>query len=174
MSEYFDNLVCAMSLLGEQPQAIFVGQTARYPGTAMHNTLKHLPEEQRLEFPVAEDFQMGFCTGLALAGSLPVCIYPRINFLLLATNQLILHLDKLPAYSRGGYRPKVIIRTAVATDEPLDPGPQHLGDFSDAYRMMLKHVRVVQLDFAKDIIPAYEAALGRDGSTLLVEFMDQY
>src|ERR1700756_2370033 len=99
MSQYFEELCKAMSLLALQPNTLFIGQAVRYPGTAMYNSLSHLPEYKRLELPVAEDMQMGMATGLSLAGYLPICIYPRINFLLLATNQLVLHLDKLPLYS---------------------------------------------------------------------------
>src|SRR5712691_1403346 len=144
MSDYFNALCDIMKMLGEHPKTIFIGQTVRYPGTAMFSTLTDVPNEKRIELPVFEDTQMGMAIGLSLRGLLPVCVFPRWNFLLIAANQLVLHLDKLPIYSRGGYRPKVIIRTAVATEHPLDPGPQHLGDFSEAVRMMLATVRVYE------------------------------
>src|SRR5215475_11958092 len=136
MGTYFDALCAAMRMVADEPKAIFMGQAVAYPGTAMTNTFKGIAPEKLLEMPVAEDMQLGMATGMALAGWLPVCCYPRFNFLLLATNQLVLHLDKLPLYS--GWRPRVIVRTAIATPEPLDPGPQHLGDFTDAFRSMLK------------------------------------
>lgn len=161
-----------MSLVAAHPKAMFIGQAVSCAGTAMRRTLEHIPPEKLLEFPVAEDCQLGFCTGLALGGFLPVCIFPRWNFLLLAASQLILHLDKIPLYS--AYRPRVIIRTAVATRDPLDPGPQHLGDFSAAYRLMLDTVRVVRLQTAADVVPYYREAMERDGSTLLVEEMELY
>lgn len=138
----------------------------------MFKTLRAVPMDKRLEFPVAEDCQMGFCIGAALAGDLPICIFPRFNFLLLAISQLVLHLDKLPLMCSA--QPRVIIRTAVATDDPLDPGPQHVGDFTDAFRSMLLSVAVVRLTTAALIVPCYEQALRRDGSTILVEFSRLY
>src|SRR6185295_1899835 len=108
-----------------------------YEGTAMFKTLRDVPPHKRLELPVAEDMQLGMATGMALAGMLPIAVYPRWNFLLLATSQLVLHLDKLPLMCRS-VRPRVIIRTAVATEEPLNPGPQHLGNFCDAFDDMLE------------------------------------
>jgi pyruvate/2-oxoglutarate/acetoin dehydrogenase E1 component len=168
-SEYADALRQAMRLCAAAPRAIFMGQSVAFPGTAMFETLELVPMAQRLELPVTEDMQMGLAIGMALAGALPICIYPRWNFLLLAANQLVLHLDKLPLYSKDGYRPKVIIRTAVATDTPLNPGAQHLGDFTDAFRLMLKTVWVEELLKADDVVPGYEAALRREQSTLLVE-----
>lgn len=172
MSEYFDALCAAMKTLGEHPRSIFMGQAVADAGTAMHNTLVNVPVEKLLELPVAEDMQMGMAIGASLAGELPVCIYPRINFLLLAINQLVLHLDKLPLYSP--YRPKVIIRTAIATAAPLDPGPQHLGVFTDPIIRMLLTVKVVRLDAAEKIVSEYTAAMKREGSTLLVEYLGRY
>src|SRR5712664_1952113 len=118
-------LAAAMQWLGEKHDTIFLGQSVACQGTAMFGTLGSVPMEKRIELPIMEDAQLGMSTGLALAGFVPVSIYPRWNFLLLATNQLVLHLDKLSIYSNGGYRPKVIMRTAVASRTPLDPQAQH-------------------------------------------------
>lgn len=174
MSAYFEELCRTMAWLSERPRAVFVGQAVRFAGTSMFTTLRDVPMEKRIEFPVAEDMQLGLCTGMALNGDLPISIYPRINFLLLAVNQLVLHLDKLPLYSNDGYRPKVIIRTAIATDKPLDPQAQHIGDYSDALEAMLKTVTVVRLDRAKQIFPAYRKAVEWDGPTLLIERTELY
>lgn len=177
MSAYFDNLCKAMSLCAEDPKAIFLGQAVAYPGTAMTNTVVHIPAEKKLEMPVAENLQAGMATGLAIGGYLPICMYPRINFMLCAVDQIVLHLDKLPEYSDGGYNPRVILRTAVPTDKPMDPGPQHTmekGDYVEAFRHMCRNITIVELTDADDIIPEYAAALKHDGSTLLVEHTSMY
>lgn len=165
-----------MEWLGKQPDTVFLGQAVEYPGTAITNTLRDVPKERLVELPVAEDMQLGLCTGLALGGFVPISIYPRWNFLLLATNQLVLHLDKLPIYSNGGYKPKVIIRTAVATKTPIDPQAQHLGNFTDPFRQMLKTVEVIELLGAHQIFDSYKRAYERtDGrSTLIVEHTSRY
>lgn len=173
MSFYFDELCQAMSLLAKSQGAVFLGQSVLFPGTAMFNTLKHIDPAKRLELPVFEDCQLGMAIGMSLNGMHPVCcLFPRINFLLLATSQLVLHLDVIPRYSE--YRPRVIVRTAIATPEPLNPGPQHLGDHSLALRSMLKTVAVVNLDRAEDIVPAYKVAMEREYSTLLIEHAELY
>jgi pyruvate/2-oxoglutarate/acetoin dehydrogenase E1 component len=174
MSEYFDRLCGAMELLAKQPNVIFLGQAVACPGTGMSRTFKNVPPESLLEMPVAEDMQMGVSTGLALQGFLPVSIYPRFNFLLLAINQLVLHLDKLPIYSNGGYKPKVIIRTAVGADKPLYPGAQHVGNYSKVFQQMLHTVEVIQLWDAEKILPAYEWAIKEQRSFLMVEYASKY
>jgi len=89
---------------------------------------------------------------------------------------LVGHLDKISQMSEGGYQPKVIIRVGVGSERPLHPQCQHIGDFSDAFRLMLTTVEVIQLKEPEDIFPAYEKALTRvDGrSTILVEYGDYY
>ncbi len=166
---YKEELCRAMDWLGQQPDTIFIGQAVACEGTAMSGTLKGVPKEKLIEFPVAEDFQLGASTGLALAGFVPITSFPRWNFLLLATSQLVLHLDKLPIYSNGGYKPRVIIRTAVASPEPLDPQAQHLGDFTDAFASICKNVEFLCLETPSMIVSAYQDAYRREQSTVLVE-----
>ena len=171
---YFDELCNAMDLLARDPRTIFMGQAVEYAGTAMSKTFKSVPREKLFEMPVAEDFQMGMAIGCALNGEIPVCCYPRINFLLCAINQLVLHLDKIPTYSRGQYAPIVIIRTSIGNSYPLNPGAQHLGDYTNAIAGMLSDVRVSRLSLPEDIVPAYQKALNADRPTLLVEQMGKY
>jgi pyruvate/2-oxoglutarate/acetoin dehydrogenase E1 component len=174
--KYFDELCRAMEFLARDEKTIFLGQAVACPGTAMSNTLKNVSRDKLLELPVAEEMQMGMSTGLALAGHVPVSIYPRWNFLLLSVNQIVNHLDKLPIVSNGGYKPKVIIRTGIGSERPLHPQHQHIGDFTDAFRLMCKTIEVIRLDEPEQIFPAYKKALEReDGrSTIIVEYGDYY
>jgi pyruvate/2-oxoglutarate/acetoin dehydrogenase E1 component len=111
---------------------------------------------------------------MAIQGMIPVSTYPRWNFLLMGTDQIINHLDKFAEMSSGVCSPKVIIRVAVGSEHPVDPQCQHKGNFSDAFRSMLQNTEVIELIEPEDIVPAYEKALNRtDGkSTILVEFAD--
>lgn len=162
-----------MTRLAEDPRVLFLGQAVAEPGTAMSMTLTGVDIERRIELPVAEEMQMGMTIGLAMAGYIPVSIFPRWNFLLCAMNQLVNHLDKIPAM---GYPAKAIIRTGIGSERPLHPSVQHVGDFTDAVRSMCTSLDVIRLDEPGDILPAYEKALLReDGrSTLLVEWGDYY
>jgi pyruvate/2-oxoglutarate/acetoin dehydrogenase E1 component len=174
--KYFDEMCRAMAFLAQDERVLFIGQAVAVPGTAMTNTLKNVCCDRLIELPVAEEMQMGIATGMALAGFVPVSIYPRWNFLLLAVNQLVNHLDKIPEISRGGFQPRVIIRTAIGSERPLHPQHQHVGDFTDAFRLMCKNVEIIRLEEPQDIFPAYQKALERtDGkSTLIVEYGDYY
>jgi pyruvate/2-oxoglutarate/acetoin dehydrogenase E1 component len=172
--KYFEELKKAMSLLAEHDKTIFIGQAVKYAGTGLYDTLTHIPDEKKIEFPVAEYLQSGVVNGMAIQGMIPVSIMPRWNFLLMGTDQIINHLDKFMLLSDGRCTPKAIIRVAVGSERPVDPQDQHKGNFADAFRMMCKTIDVIELHEPEDIVPAYKFALNRtDGkSTILVEFGD--
>jgi pyruvate/2-oxoglutarate/acetoin dehydrogenase E1 component len=169
---YFDRLTQAMTMLAQHPKTLFIGQSIEWDGQAMHKSFEGVPQDRRIEMPVAEDFQMGFCTGLSLQGYIPVCIFPRWDFVLIAANQLINHLDKIPLMS--GFRPKVIIRVAVGSKRPFSAGPQHTENHTKAFKDMLRTVRVVELLDGRNAIAEYQEAMESEGSTILVEHMRLY
>ena len=172
--KYFDELKRAMEYLATDDRTLFIGQAVAVPGTGMSNTLKDISKDKLIELPVAEEMQMGISLGMALNGTIPISIYPRWNFLLCAVNQLINHVDKLSSMSK--YKANVIIRTSIGAQRPLHPQCQHIGDFTEAFRLMCKTVEIIRLDEPNQIFPAYEKALLRDDnrSTILVEWGDYY
>lgn len=157
----------AMLMLAADERTLFVGQSVAYDGATMYHTLKGVPMEKRLEMPVIEDFQLGFCLGLSLRGRIPICIYPRFDFLLLAMNQLVLHLDRF--CEMGDFRPKVIVRTRVGPKAPLNAGPQHTGNYTDALKLMLRNVHVWELRTVQDVEQIYPIALEVPYSVVIVE-----
>jgi pyruvate dehydrogenase E1 component beta subunit len=174
--KYAEELKRSMELLAQNDKVIFLGQAVSDKGTAMTNSLENVSEDKKIEWTVTEDMQMGASIGMALEGLIPVSLYPRWNFLCLATNQIVNHLDKLPAMSDGQYSPRVIIRTSIGAQRPLHPQHQHVDDFTEAYRLMCPNVNIVRLDEPEEIYPAYEKALTREDSksTILVEWGDYH
>lgn len=156
----------AMQDLAKYPETVFVGQSVSYDGAAIFHSLEGVPASKRLEFPVAENLQLGYCTGLSLTGKLPICIFPRLDFMLLALDQLVNHLDKLPLW---GWKPKVILRARVGGRNPLDAGPQHTQDYSEAFSSMLKSVIVNRIHTVSEVEAAYHLAYRAPYSTLIVE-----
>jgi pyruvate/2-oxoglutarate/acetoin dehydrogenase E1 component len=171
---YNQQLVAAMNWLAEKPDTLFLGQAVRYAGTGCYESLVEVPDEKKLEFPVVENLQIGVSTGLAINGIVPVSVVPRWNFLICATDQIVNHLDKMTILSAGRCQPKVIIRVAVGSENPVDPQDQHKGNFSDAFRFMCKTIDVIECFTPDSILPAYQKAYDRtDGrSTIVVEFPD--
>jgi len=167
---YKSEVIRGMQLLAQQPNVLFVGQGVSVKANCLHEQLVGVPEHQRLEVPVFENTQLGMCLGMALTGLLPVCLFPRTNFLLCAVDQLVNHLDKWQQMT--GKPAKVIIKTMTGTTKPLDPGPQHSDKTCchvSALDELCDVVHVSDLFNADAVWHAYEAAVQRDGPTLLIE-----
>jgi len=179
--KYKNEIIRSMEWLGEKEDTIFLGQSVKYSGNAMYNTTKTIPEDKLVELPVFEDVQMGMSLGMAYEGFVPITSYPRFDFLICATNQLVNHLDKINIISEGQFQPRVIIRTSIGSRIPLDAGEQHTQDHTQAFKNLLKRVDVVVLDEWHDIFPAFEHAYKRQPLskydslvTLLIEWGDHY
>jgi pyruvate/2-oxoglutarate/acetoin dehydrogenase E1 component len=174
--KYKTELIRAMNYIGQINNSLFIGQAVNVPGTAMSGTLEEIDKSKLIEFPVEEDLQMGYSIGLAMNGFLPISIFPRWNFLILATNQIVNHLDKLKEMMDVEVPPKVIIRTSVGAENPMHPGPQHTGDYTEAFKIMAPNLEIIRLDETEQIFPAYKKAADRtDGvSSLIIEWGDFY
>jgi pyruvate dehydrogenase E1 component alpha subunit len=172
--DYKSEITNAMTVLGKNPNTIFLGQTVGVKGSPVFQTLENVSLEKRIEVPIMEEVQMGMSIGLALEGYIPISIYPRFDFLTLATNQLVNHLDKIKLLSDGEFNPKVIVRTLIGSTKPLNPGVQHSGNYTSAYKRMLKNTKVIDLKNSEEICSAYEQAMSSTNPTLIVEHMDRY
>ncbi len=174
--KYFNELKRSMEFLGSKKKAIFIGQAVSVPGTAMRNTLINVKREKLLELPVAEEMQMGLAIGLSMESYIPICIYPRWNFLLLAMNQLINHLNNLNELTDNKLNSKVIIRTAVGSIRPLNPQSQHIGDFTNQIKKICNNIDVIKVTNAQKIYSTYKNAFERKDnvSSLIVEVADFY
>lgn len=174
--KYIEEIQKGMDFLAKH-NALFVGQAMKYKGTALTHQVKDYPDDQKIELPVAEEFQMGFCIGLALRGFTTVSVYPRANFAILAANQIVNHLDKWEAMGAGaegvGLAP-VIIKIAVGSQYPLDPGQQHKANFAQAFKDMCQNIKVFDLLYPNQILPAYEYSIMTGKPSILVEHADLY
>ena len=155
---YKDELVKSMEWLSQKENTLFIGQSVKYSGNAIFNTLKTVDPTKAIEVPVFEDIQIGMSAGLALEGFVPITCYPRFDFLILAMNQLVNHLDKIRKMSRNEMRPKIIIRTSIGSKVPLDGGPQHTQNYTEIFKKILTEVKVIYLKNPKDILKSFKRA----------------
>ncbi len=174
--KYFDALQSTMKWLGERPNVQFIGQTVGCPGTFMYPTLKDVSTYQRLEFPVNESFQMQFSLGVALANpeNCVVSVYPRQNFLLLATGDMVNMVDKVKPISNGKLNPHLIIRVAIGPDRPVHPGHQHVNDYSFGLQSMFQNIQVLRINAPDQAHTMYEYAYNNPGQYLIIEDGNSY
>lgn len=174
MTSYKDKLTNSMTELGKKEDTIFIGQQLLWYGNPMSSTMDNVPKEKIIELPVMEESQMGITLGLSMSGKFVISFYPRWDFLICASNQLINHLDKLEAMSNGQWKPNVILRIGKGSDKPLDPGYQHKGNYLEGFSKMLKYSKIYNLTKSDMIEDIYRDAYKNGGINLIVEYPELY
>jgi pyruvate/2-oxoglutarate/acetoin dehydrogenase E1 component len=109
---------------------------------------------------------------MAMTGKSVVTFYPRWDFLVSATNQLVNHADKFEHMT--GKKVNVIIRVGVGSKDPLDPGIQHRNDYTNEFKSMLQFTKVHELKNSKDIYTIYTNAYNEGGIHIIVEWPELY
>jgi pyruvate/2-oxoglutarate/acetoin dehydrogenase E1 component len=124
--------------------------------------------------PVMEESQMGMSLGMAMANKFVITFYPRWDFLICATNQLVNHVDKIELMRTGSWKPNMIIRVGKGSDKPLDPGYQHKGNYFDEFKSMCPNIQFHNLISHADIESVYKNAYELGGINLIVEYPELY
>jgi pyruvate/2-oxoglutarate/acetoin dehydrogenase E1 component len=169
---YKEALSDAMTFLGNKENVLFIGQQIVYAGNPMSTTLTNVQKEKMIELPVMEETQMGMSLGIAMTGKTVVTFYPRWDFIILASNQLINHVDKFELMT--GKKVNLLIRLGKGSDKPLDPGYQHKGDYLVEFSSMCPHIKFHNLTDVTKIKPAYKEAIEAGGVHVLIEYPQLY
>jgi len=172
--KYKDELIRSMEWLGEKDDTIFLGQSVKYSGNAIYNTLNTLKDSMKIETPVFEEVQMGMSTGMAMDGLVPISCFPRFDFLMRCMDSLVNHLDKMQVMTENTFKPKVIMRTSIGSTNPLNGGVQHTQDYTKVFKNILTEVDVILLNEPEEIFPTFQNAYENDGSSLIIEWGDYY
>jgi pyruvate/2-oxoglutarate/acetoin dehydrogenase E1 component len=172
LSPYKDELTKSMTWLAEQNNVIFIGQQIVYAGNPMSTTLTNVPKDLMIEVPVMEETQMGMSLGLAMTGKTVVTFYPRWDFIILAVNQLVNHIDKYKLMT--GKQANIIIRLGKGSDKPLDPGHQHKGNYLEQFKAMCPNITFWDLKNKDDIFESYLSAYKHQGVHVMVEYPEMY
>lgn len=168
---YRDTITTEMEKLAEDPKVIFIGYNLNF-GSRGYKTLVNIPSDRIIEMPVAENLMTGIAMGLSIEGYKPVILFERHDFMLNAMDALINHLDKIKELSAGEFNPCVLVRAIVGGREGVNPGPQHEGEFTEAFKSMFKHVPVYDLKSSEDIKKVYGEVGDFSKSAILIEYRD--
>ncbi len=169
---YKDQLIKAMTYIAEKPRSRFIGQQIIFKGNPMSGTLDNVDKSKMIEVPVFEETQMGMSLGLAASGFDVVTFYPRWDFLICATNQLVNHVDKWKVMT--GTDVNLIIRAGKGADTPLDPGHQHKGNYLLEFKSLCPNISFHSLVNGVDIFNTYKQASDNGGIHVIVEYPELY
>ena len=162
---YKEKIHQEMLWLARQNRVRFIGYNTKY-GHQMYGTLKGC-EDICIETPVAENLMLGLAMGLSLEGFRPIVCVERASFLLPMADAIINHLYAMPKMS-GEFNFPVVLRVVIPTNKPLDPGLQHLGDYTD---IIHNHTEIQITHFHHGV---YEFALNINRPICIVERKELY
>lgn len=163
---YKECITEAMLKLAQDERVLFIGQ-GLLDKEPFYGTLTGVPRSKMLEMPCAESLTTGVATGLALTGWIPVLLFQRMDFMLLAADQIINHLAIMPKMSGGQFKLPMIIRCCVGSqDEKFQVGIQHNKNFKILFMDYL-----TVFDMTSYLSSAFE--LPKE-STMVVEYKDMY
>ena len=167
---YKDAVMQSMTELGKEG-AIFIGYNVKR-GDAM-GTLKNVPAEQKIETPVAENLMSGLAIGMSFEGFIPVIYFERHDFMLVAADAIVNHMDKIERISHGEYKVPVIIRAIVADAGPFYSGPTHSQDFTEGLRKLVDFP-IFDPVTGVDVLKAFKSAQLSNGPVMIVERKSRY
>ncbi|MBI2618377.1 hypothetical protein HYW58_02925 [Candidatus Kaiserbacteria bacterium] len=167
---YKDAVIQSMTELGKAG-AIFIGYNVRR-GDAM-GTLKNVSEEQKIETPVAENLMSGLAIGMSFEGFTPVIYFERHDFMLVAADAIVNHIDKIERISHGEYTVPVIIRAITADAGPFYSGPTHSQDLTDAFKALVSFSVFDPLT-GVDVLKAFKSAELSKRPVIIVERKSRY
>jgi len=121
-------------VLAHDRRVRFIGYNTRY-GHRMYGTLNEVPKRKCIETPVAESLMVGLAMGMSLEGFRPIIMFERMDFMLVAADQIINHLALLPKISGNQFQFPVLIRAIIGSqDKKFDLGLQHTKDLTYIFK----------------------------------------
>lgn len=167
---YKESIIKGMTDLGNLG-AIFIGYNVLY-GDAM-GTLKNVSNSQKLETPVAENLMAGLAIGMSFEGFLPVLYYERHDFMTVAADAIINHIDKIERISNGEYKTPIIIRAVVADSGNFYSGITHSQDFTNMFKNCV-NFPVIDAKNGSEILNAIHGAIKSSRPMMLIERKSKY
>jgi pyruvate dehydrogenase E1 component beta subunit len=113
-------------LLKNYPEVFVIGQglwSPWYVGNTMQDLDKNFGVARIIDTPVSESAVTGFAVGASLAGSKPIVVHPRIDFMLYAMDSIVNQAAKWSHMTGGQAHPSLTIRAII--NRGGEQGAQH-------------------------------------------------
>jgi len=142
-------------ILNDQENSIIIGQGVNDPtrifGTTA-NFLEKFGPDRLIDMPISEEGMTGFAVGASLGGLYPIQTHIRMDFLIVAMNQLVNTIAKYKYMYGGMFEIPMLIRVIVGRS--WGQGPQH----SQSLQSIFAHIPGLQVFMpatSSDVIHGY-------------------
>lgn len=151
------------------PSVIFFAEGVDDP-SAVYGTLKNIGERigkaRMIEMPVAENGLCGIAVGAAMMGKRPIISFHRVEFVLLALEQIINHAAKAHYISEGRHRVPLLIRLVVGRG--WGQGPEHSQSLESLFAA-IPGLKVIMPAFPADAKGMVATAVADDNPVICIE-----
>jgi len=151
------------------PRVVVLGEGVTDPKTIFGTTqglLEEFGPERVLEMPLSENGFTGMAIGAAMLGTRPIVIHQRVEFSLLAFEQIVNNAAKLCYVSRGQHRVPLVLRLIVGRG--WGQGPAH-SQCLDALFAHIPGLKVVMPSNAVDAKGLLLGAIADDAPVVFIE-----
>lgn len=125
--QYCEGILAAFEyVMAKDPKTLAIGQglwSPWYVGRSMDGLDTKFGKERVIDTPVSELATTGIAVGAALNGYRPIVIHPRMDFMILAADQIVNQAAKWRHMLGGGRSPSMVIRAIV--NRGGEQGAQH-------------------------------------------------
>jgi pyruvate dehydrogenase E1 component beta subunit len=153
----------------KDPSVIFLAEGVTDP-TAVFGTIKDLPKhigaERIIEMPIAENGLCGIAIGAAMMGKRPVISFHRVEFALLAMEQIVNNAAKAHYISRGRHRVPLVLRLVVGRG--WGQGPEHSQSLETMFAL-IPGLKVLMPTYPKDAKGMIISAVEDDNPVIVIE-----
>ena len=171
--DYKGAITQAMTNLGENESTIFLGYNLGGEfGNAM-GTLSGVDDSQKIETPVVENLMGSMALGMSLEGFKAVVYYERQDFMLVAADAIVNHIDKIERISHGEFKCPILIRAVTADAGPFYSGITHSQDFTNVFKEAVSFP-VEDPVTGEDVLQAVRSARHSGRPAMLIERKSRY
>ncbi len=159
----------ALAIMGERDKSvILMGQGIDDKGAFYGTTagLQHIYGNRLIETPVAENAMVGVAVGLAMSGKRPVIQFHRVEFALLAMEQIANNCSKMSYISNGEHSCPMVIRMIIGRG--WGNGPSHTQSL-EAMFAYIPGLKVLMPTFPADYKGMLIAAIEDDNPVVIIE-----
>jgi len=159
----------ALAIMGERDKnVILMGQGIDDKGAFYGTTdgLRPIYGDRLIETPVSENAMVGVAIGLAMSGKRPIIQFHRVEFALLAMEQIINNAAKMHYISNGQHKCPLVIRMIVGRG--WGQGPEHSQSL-EAMFAYIPGLKVLMPTFPEDYKGMLISAIEDDNPVVIIE-----
>lgn len=160
----------ALAIMGERNKDVLLFAEGIDDPSAIYGTTKNLRpiygDDRLIEMPIAENGLCGVAIGAAMSGKRPVISFHRVEFALLAMEQIVNNAAKMHYVSNGQHKAPIVLRLVIGRG--WGQGPEHSQSLETLFSY-IPGLKVLMPVFPGDYKGMLIAAIEDDNPVVIIE-----